>query len=204
MLSIFKARMWQQTGTLITALAFILCIGAGSMMPSPLSADENPATEKTLETLFRALSETDNFQASEVLTLQIWETWINNNDDKVNIQMMYRGINFMDTGNLAIAEEVFSRIISRDADYTEAWNKRATVRYLLNNIQGSEQDIIEVLTREPRHFGAMSGLGLIKIQQGKLQDALVIYKDILKIHPTSPDAVRMVPQLEGVLKGDPV
>ena len=118
--------------------------------------------------------------------------------------MMRRGISFMDSGNFSIAEEVFTRIIKRDPSYTEAWNKRATVRYIMNDIRGSESDIYETLMREPRHFGAMAGLGMIRVQQGLLSDALTIYQDILKINPQSPDAVKMVPELETILRGDPV
>ena len=185
--------------TLTISLALVMIVLAPATKAGPIAG-----TDDQLETLFEHLQQTENLQDAEVITLQILQIWITNNDDAVNLKMMRRGINFMDSGNLAIAEEVFSRIIRRDPTYTEAWNKRATVRYLMNDIRGSERDIYETLTREPRHFGAMAGLGLIKIQQGFLNDALVIYKDILRINPQSPDAVKMVPELEKILKGDPV
>ena len=184
-------------------LAFLFAIALFLSAVNPAKADEISGKHDQLENLFGALAETQNLDDAERLTVQIWQIWITNNGDETSVDMMYRGINFMDTGNLSIAEAVFSKIIDRDPGYTEAWNKRATVRYLLNNLRGSEADIYEVLVREPRHFGAMSGLGLIKMQQGKLKEALVIYKDILKIHPNSPDATQMVPRLKSILKGDP-
>lgn len=201
MLATFKSLLLKP---LMTVLAVVM-LGFGLLTPAlaESGAESTAEGDSQLEALFDALSQTKNADDAQIVTLQIWERWITDNGDATNISMMRRGIQFMDSGNLSIAEEVFSRIINRDNSYTEAWNKRATVRYLLNNLEGSEQDIYEVLIREPRHFGAMSGLGLIKMQQGKLGDALTIYKDILKIHPNSPDAVRMVPKLEGILKGSP-
>jgi len=174
------------------------------LVANPLKADPIAGTDDQLGFLFDHLSTVKTEDEAQTITLQIWQIWITNNDDKTNLSMMRRGISFMDSGNLSIAEEVFSRIIMRDPSFTEAWNKRATVRYLMNDIRGSEQDIYETLTREPRHFGALAGLGLIKIQQGFLKDALVIYQDILKINPQSPDANKMVPELKSILKGDPV
>ena len=201
MLATFKSLLLKP---LMTVLAVVM-LGFGLLTPAlaESGAESTAEGDSQLEALFDALSQTKNADDAQIVTLQIWERWITDNGDATNISMMRRGIQFMDSGNLSIAEEVFSRIINRDNSYTEAWNKRATVRYLLNNLEGSEQDIYEVLIREPRHFGAMSGLCLIKMQQGKLGDALTIYKDILKIHPNSPDAVRMVPKLEGILKGSP-
>ncbi len=168
------------------------------------TAEPIAGTGDQLAPLFDTLGTTSSTDDAELAIRQIWQIWVTNNDDATNIRMMRRGISFMDSGNLAIAEEVFSQIINRDKTYTEAWNKRATVRYLRNNLNGAERDIYEVLMREPRHFGAMAGLGLIKMQEGRLKEALVIYKDILVINPFSPDAIRMVPELEAVLKGDPV
>ena len=195
-----KNRYGPKWGTALLASLLTLMM----LVANPLKADPIAGTDDQLGLLFDHLSTVKTKDEAQTITLQIWQIWITNNDDKTNLSMMRRGISFMDSGNLSIAEEVFSRIIMRDPSFTEAWNKRATVRYLMNDIRGSEQDIYETLTREPRHFGALAGLGLIKIQQGFLKDALVIYQDILKINPQSPDANKMVPELKSILKGDPV
>ena len=187
---------------LISALTLSLAIFA--LFTQPLKSAPLSGTESQLETLFENLSTIESFDESQMIVNQIWQIWITNNDDATNLKMMRRGISFMDSGNFSIAEEVFTRIIKRDPSFTEAWNKRATVRYIMNDIRGSESDIYETLMREPRHFGAMAGLGLIRVQQGLLSDALTIYQDILKINPQSPDAVKMVPELETILRGDPV
>lgn len=187
---------------LISALTLSMAIFA--LFTQPLKSAPLSGTESQLETLFENLSTIESFDESQMIVNQIWQIWITNNDDATNLKMMRRGISFMDSGNFSIAEEVFTRIIKRDPSFTEAWNKRATVRYIMNDIRGSESDIYETLMREPRHFGAMAGLGLIRVQQGLLSDALTIYQDILKINPQSPDAVKMVPELETILRGDPV
>ncbi|MCE2518051.1 MAG: tetratricopeptide repeat protein [Alphaproteobacteria bacterium] len=153
-----------------------------------------------LASLFSSHAKSGRPEDADVNTSKIWKLWTN---DARNIELMRRGMTYMEIGNLSIAEEVFTRILEREPTFMEAWNKRATVRYMMSDLKGSEDDIKEVLKREPRHFGALSGLGMIKLQNGQLDDALDIYTDILVIHPFSPDAVRLIPELQNKLRGDP-
>jgi tetratricopeptide (TPR) repeat protein len=183
------------------------CIGISCLIMAgapAVRAEPIEGTEAILSDLFNGLSDASTFDEAQHLSIQIWEIWVNNNDDASNLELMQRGINYMDSGNWTVAEEVFSQIIKRDPSYTEAWNKRATVRFLLEDMLGSERDIHEVLTREPRHFGALSGLGMIKIQQNSLEDALQVYRDILEINPYSLDAAMLIPELESALRGEPI
>jgi tetratricopeptide (TPR) repeat protein len=191
---------------MIGGLALMFCLAAAclTLLAAPGRAEPVVGAELVLEELFDELREASSYHDAQIITIRIWEVWINNNDSDINLRMMQRGINFMNSGNLTSAEEIFSGIISRDPSFTEAWNKRATVRFMMNDFPGSERDINEVLAREPRHFGAMSGLGLIRMGQGYLEDALVIYKDILVINPNSPEAATLVEELESILRGDPV
>jgi len=135
------------------------------------------------------------------VTSQIWNRWMSTSGDTAINEMMERGTYFMQIGHLPLAEEIFTKIITDDPDYAEAWNKRATVRFMRQNWQGSEADIAEVLSREPKHFGALSGLGMIKLYEGDLPTALLIYEEVLTIHPYSPDAVKLIPEIKKALKG---
>ena len=109
----------------------------------------------------------------------------------------------MESGQLREAEAIFSQIINRDDEFSEAWNKRATVRFMLNDMSGSVQDIAQTLKREPRHFGALSGLGMIHTLDGNFKSAIAIYEQILTIHPLNPEAARVIPELKLKLRGDP-
>lgn len=74
------------------------------------------------------------------------------------------------------------------ADFAEAWNKRATLHYLLGNYEESLADIEQVLELEPRHFGALSGKGLVHLQRGELTRAKEAFTALLSVHPNSPGA----------------
>ena len=164
-------------------------------------ADSQYKTE--LNNLFGALADAQSVDDANTIITNIWQIWRTDTEDSVNIQMMRRGIGFMEQGDYINAEAIFTRIINRDNDFMEAWNKRATIRYMMGNLNGSEQDIAEVLKREPRHFGALSGLGMINIQRGDLKSALKIYQNILTIHPLNTDANQLIPELKLKLRGDP-
>ena len=156
-----------------------------------------------LDQLFSTLSESETLEEANAIITNIWQIWRTDTEDSVNIQMMRRGIGFMEQGDYINAEAMFTRIINRDNGFMEAWNKRATIRFMRGNLQGSVDDINEVLKREPRHFGALSGLGMINIQRGDLQSALQNYQDILAINPLSPDANSLILEIKLKLRGDP-
>ena len=156
-----------------------------------------------LEQLFADLAVAESADRSQDIIREIWAYWLIDTDDSKNIRMMHNGIGFMEIMDLPNAESIFTRIIARDENFTEAWNKRATIRYMRGDFDGSESDIAEVLKREPRHFGALSGLAMINMKRGDLETALAIYESILLIHPNSLDAQKLIPELQKTLRGDP-
>ena len=189
---------------LATGLIILMMVSGGVM---PANAENHNETESRyqaeLDQLFSTLSAAETLEESEKIITNIWQIWRTDTADSVNIQMMRRGIGFMEQGDYINAEAMFTRIINRDHGFAEAWNKRATIRYLMGNLDGSEDDINEVLKREPRHFGALSGLGMIYLQRGQLQSALETYQDILTIHPMNPDANQLIPEIKLKLRGEP-
>ncbi|NDD10639.1 MAG: hypothetical protein EB086_13430, partial [Rhodobacteraceae bacterium] len=89
----------------------------------------------------------------------------------------------MNAGQLKEAEQIFGDLIAVNADFTEAWNKRATVRFMLWKFEESRDDVFEVLKREPRHFGAISGLGMINLRLGDLKGAMQSYETLRRVFP---------------------
>ncbi len=161
-------------------------------------------SSKRLDVLFKQLAQANSIEASDKIILHIYQIWASDSDDGKNLRLMRRGIAFMESGNLANAEAVFTTIIQREPDFTEAWNKRATVRYLMGNFTDSEGDIAQTLQREGRHFGALVGLAVIKKQQGHAAAALRIFEHVLEIHPFNRDAKRYIPALRQIVKGQPI
>lgn len=174
------------------------------MLVGLAQADHNGGRDHAgLDRLFADLAEATSDDESQEIIQDIWAYWLIDTDDSMNIRMMRNGISFMQTMDLRNAEDTFTRVIRRDENFTEAWNKRATIRYMMGNLDGSESDIAEVLKREPRHFGALSGLAMINIKRGDLRTALTLYENILVIHPRNRDALKLIPELRKTLQGDP-
>ncbi|NND90976.1 MAG: tetratricopeptide repeat protein [Granulosicoccus sp.] len=94
----------------------------------------------------------------------------------------------MSEGELAEALQVASELVTAAPDYAEAWNKRATIHYLMGNYDASVADIRETLLREPRHFGAISGLGLIFLRVNNVPAAVTAFEQVLLITPASVSA----------------
>ena len=134
--------------------------------------------------------------AAKLITMDIQKAWINSHKDPTEKKMMSQALSAMDSGNLIKAEKELTKLIQKNPDFVEAWNKRATVRFFNGNLAGSETDVFEVLSREPRHFGAISGLAMINVHLGALQEAVKAYEMLLNIHPHSKDAKTYLPHLK--------
>ena len=146
-----------------------------------IKADQNDAR---LENLFDILSKTEsNIQINEV-TSSIWDIWHETNDPSIEADF-YRGLESMRTGDLMMAVAFFTRVIDKNPNFAEGWNKRATVYYMLGKFDASMMDIHETLKLEPRHFGAMDGMGLIFIHLEQFDQAIDIYDQMLKIFPNN-------------------
>jgi tetratricopeptide (TPR) repeat protein len=118
----------------------------------------------------------------------LWGTWCRSGDAETD-RVFRAGVGAMQSGELAEAEEYFRRVIELKPDFAEGWNKRATVRYLRKDFQGSIADCRETLARNPNHFGASSGQGLCHMSLGQFHEAAICFRRALEIHPHL-DAVR--------------
>ena len=112
----------------------------------------------------------------------LWLLWSRSGDAEVD-RVMARGVEQMQAGRHGEAIAIFSGVISRKPDFAEAWNKRATVHYLAGDYRRSLADCAEVLKRNPRHFGALSGAGMVHFELEQYDEALSWFKRALDVNP---------------------
>ena len=160
----------------------ILIVSISLLFASKIAlADQN---DPRLNNLFKKLNETENQDEIRDLISDIWNIWYEVDDPKV-IEYFEKGIQAMNLRNYPLAIRFFNNLIEEDPNFAEGWNKRATVHFMMGNFDQSMQDIIKTLELEPRHFGALDGMGLIFIHQGQFQQALDVYDKMLEIFPFS-------------------
>ena len=124
-----------------------------------------------------------NMEASLILS-KIWDIWSIAESQKT--QIIFNDANeLMERGKFENAVDLFSRVIDESPDFAEGWNKRATVYFLIGDLNKSISDIEETLSLEPRHFGALDGLAEIYLLKDDLLSAAATYKKILEIIPSS-------------------
>ena len=173
-------------------------IAVAITVPVPACADQN---DPQLDNLFIALQAGPSETQAANIELEIWNRWGDHPHDPFANRQMKKGIELINSGHLDDAEDVFSQIINSHPDFAEAWNKRATVRFFRGNDTGSASDILQVIKLEPRHFGALSGLGMIRVRAGDLEGALKAYKAAQRMNPYLPQIEAIIDQLGKKLKG---
>ena len=156
-----------------------------------------------LDKLFIQLKNTKDLPRAQTVEKKIWEIWmIHPSDDRRGFrltELLTQGSRLMNMGELSKAYNLFTTIIATEPDWSEAWNKRATVLYLMNRYQSSLDDIKITLALEPRHFGALSGQALNYIELKQYKKAIQSYKAAQKIYPLLDSATKMIPELKDLL-----
>ncbi|MDW8465809.1 MAG: tetratricopeptide repeat protein [Chloroherpetonaceae bacterium] len=147
-----------------------------------------------LDSLFEQLKNAESEEVATFVENLIWELWMTSEREEINV-LMARGIEEMRESNYARAIQVFTAITELAPDFPEGWNKRATAYYLKGDFAKSVKDIERTLALEPRHFGALSGLGLIYSALGNDQAALRAYEAVLEIHPQQKTLRKYVEEL---------
>ena len=159
-------------------------LGTSMLLPSLAYSDQS---DLRLNDLFGVLQQTDDANLIRNTENQIWEIWLQHSNADVE-QLMLLGTQRMNYQRYTDALAVFTQIIQRFPEYAEAWNKRATLHYVVGNLDASIADIEKTLALEPRHFGALSGLGMVYIQREELSKAKQAFEDLIRVHPNSPNA----------------
>ena len=152
-----------------------------------------------LNQFFEQLKKSNNASIAHEIEMKIWNIWSTHPTQKKLTQLLAKGSNLMSEGELEAAYKIFSIIIDFAPDWAEGWNKRATVLYLMGRYHDSLNDIDEVLKRESRHFGALSGQGLVQIKLENYEKAIKSYQAVQKIYPSIRSAKVMIPQLRKLI-----
>ena len=165
----------------MTILRTCLAALLGLMLGANVLA-QNGGSNTMLDTLFAKLQTATDPMAIQSLEGAIWEQWVLVPDGPQR-ELMMRGIAEMQQRQLKQSVETFSKLIEIAPELSEAWNKRATAYWLLGNFPASLNDICETVKREPRHFGAYSGLGMIRAEMGEYPRAVAAFELAKKHNP---------------------
>jgi tetratricopeptide (TPR) repeat protein len=172
---------------------------ASESQASPeLSAEA--ARKQKLDELFARLAASKDADETQGLIPLIDRTLLQSGSDADDF-LMARAIAAMGAENLEASLALLDRLVAIAPDWAEAWNKRATVRYMNGDQSGSMADIAQTIQREPRHFGALSGMGMILEQRGFNAGALRAYRRVLEIAPEMATAKTAVERLEAAERG---
>jgi tetratricopeptide (TPR) repeat protein len=150
--------------------------------------------QSAVDGLFEKLQETQNPIEARQLERKIWEAWSKSESDTLDA-LMQGGVAVLEKGDYARAQDIFSVMIELKPDYAEAYNKRASVRFLAGDYAGSVADIERTLKLEPRHFGALAGLGTIMERLDNLDEALKAYRRALAANPHLNDGADKLKEL---------
>ncbi len=170
---------WIRAGVARSVLCACLISTVIAFAPPGARADQN---DPALDALFERLRAVEDRAEGERITNRIWRLW-RENDDPDLAAAMEQGIVALRSDRHAEAERRFSAVIEAEPDYAEAWNKRATVRYLRGRYATAAADIRRTLALEPRHFGALAGLGLVYMQLERYRAAIESFERALEINP---------------------
>jgi tetratricopeptide (TPR) repeat protein len=165
-------------------------------LPRPQTGD----AKLNLDKLFEALKIAPSEDSAKFVEGRIWALWLAAGGDTGNL-LMTRVKTAMDGKDYDLATKLLNAIIDIKPDYVEAWNRRATIRFTQKDFTGALADISEVLKREPRHFGALSGLGMIMQELGDEKTALEAFRRALAVHPKLEKIPEMVKRLTEKVEG---
>ena len=157
-----------------------------------------------LDDLFEKLKKTGNPMTAKKIEGKIWKLWTTHPSEKSLTDLLAKGSEYMAQNQLTSAHNVFSKAIELDPNWAEAWNKRATVLYLMGNFKLSQNDIDMVLKLEKRHFGALSGQGLVQTAMKNYQKAIDSYIEAHKVYPAMKTPLMMIERLKEIIKKESI
>lgn len=181
-----------RTARCARTLCLLLALGPG------VNAYADQRDER-LDPLFEELREASDPLEAAVLERRIWGIWMQSGDDELD-QLVVRGMLAMQRRDTERALAVFDEVVERAPLYAEGWNKRATVHWLRDEYAESMSDIQRTLELEPRHFGALSGMGLIFDELDDPVGALRAFQAVLRINPQARGAQARVEALQAELE----
>jgi Flp pilus assembly protein TadD len=185
-----RCRRW------ILSFSLVGIVGVGM----PATADQN---DTRLDPLITALKSAPTSGAARPIEERIWTIWAKSGDAVVD-GLMAEGIARLKSGDPGVALDRFNRVVELAPSFVEGWNKRATTLYGMGRFAESVQDIDKVLALEPRHFGALSGLGLCNLRLGRDREALSAFQCAAAVDPNLPGVQAQIEALKKRLINDSI
>ena len=180
----------------IFLIFFIFLFSSGTFAKNESTAE--------LDKLFEKLKKTSNPMSARKIEGKIWKLWTTHPSEESLTDLLAKGSEYMAQNQLTSAHNVFSKAIELDPNWAEAWNKRATVLYLMGNFELSQNDIDMVLKLEKRHFGALSGQGLVQTAMKNYQKAIDSYIEAHKVYPAMETPLMMIERLKDMIKKESI
>jgi tetratricopeptide (TPR) repeat protein len=153
-----------------------------------------------LDDLFKRLAAAGDEEDSKPLAAAIERLWLRNESETANL-LMQRAVASINAGHLPLALAILDKIVMLEPDWAEAWNKRAATRFLADDLDGAMVDINQVLKLEPRHFGALTGMGFMLKKAGLDKRALEAFRRALAIYPQQSEVRKLVEKLSIEVEG---
>lgn len=166
----------------------------------PEPAQKAPTRAEVLDKLLTRLAKATDPDEAQGIAGLIEQIWMKSGSDTADL-LMTRVVAAINNNRHDVADALLDQIIALQPDWAEAWNKRATLRFLDDDDAGSMEDISHVLALEPRHFGAISGMGFILERHGEDKAALTALRRALEIYPENPDVRKAVDKLTPEVEG---
>ena len=176
---------------------FFLWLIQGFFLPA------HSSQKNILNELFDQLEKVNNSKTAELLEKKIWSIWNEHPNDVKLTEKLEFGAELIQYGNYDYALKIFDNILATDPEWSEAWNKRATVFFLMKQYTKSLSDIDKVLKIESRHFGALSGQARIFIKLQEYEKAIISLKKALKFYPTFRSG-ELIPEIERLIKEESI
>lgn len=155
---------------------------------------------RNLDFLFEALKVAPDDASAKAIEQRIWALWMVSPSDTANL-LMSRVRTAVEAKDTDLALKLLDAIVTIRPDYVEAWNRRATLHFLRKDYGASLADLTQVLRREPRHFGALSGLGLILQEVGDDKHALEAYRKAVEVYPRLENIAEQIKKLSEKVEG---
>jgi tetratricopeptide (TPR) repeat protein len=203
----WNSRLWVLMRRL--AVALIVMVADPLLTGQPASAQKPPAVAgevaneraRVLDALFSSLKAARGDAEADVIVAEIWQVWTRSGRPEID-RILNEGIGYLALRQYGPAHDRFTEAIDAAPDFAEAWNKRATVLYLMNEHDRSLADIEKVMALEPRHFGALAGRATIHAHAGRWKEALTAFREALAANPFLKERETVLPDLERRVEGE--
>jgi tetratricopeptide (TPR) repeat protein len=179
------------------ALLLVLALASPALAETTAAA---AARDKVIDALYDRLAKAKTDDEAKGISGALERAQLRSGSDTADL-LMTRALTAIQAGNSEVAVEILTSIVKLDPDFTEAWNKRATLYYLKNDYARSMADIAETLKRDPRHFGAWAGLGMILRETGDKKRAYEAFKHALAINPHLDTVQKALDELKPDVEG---